>query len=184
MWGSYSGAERDDEEFAARLVQILGSVGRDVSQMDKPAQATAVAHWFRKTQPPANLIPYIAQPGLEVERRAGATKAAQFEPLFNEGWRRGYPALDELWPDPVIDVGAETMGLAASLGIHTSSEGLTAATMSALETKLKTLKAFATANTNTDRTVQVVYAHTHADEKKDELAADACLGSHEVGRSR
>ena len=82
---------RGSDAFKAILEHIEGSVGRDISGSSATAQAAAVAAWFRRTRPPANLVPWFADAAVEIERRASSTLSERFEPLFAIGWRRAYP---------------------------------------------------------------------------------------------
>ena len=165
---------RNDDDFADLIGQIGGSVGRDISAISEAGQAAAVAAWIRKTQPPSNFIVHIADPTVEVERRAAESIAERFEPLFVVGWRSAYPALSDLWPQEVTDVATTTAALASCLGVSGLDGGVTPQGMSALVTVLNEYKAFAADSENSTRTTEVVRAFKQAASgQKEEMSPDA-----------
>jgi len=146
----YTKDTRASEEFKSALAQILGSVGRDIGKLPPIAQAAAVAQWFHRSSPPHDLVLYILDPSLEIERRAGTDDQTRYAPIFIVHWRTACPFLHRLWPHPVIDILVDTAGLMLSLDI--ASGAVTPQGMRALAIAMKDLEAFATGSTNEERT--------------------------------
>ena len=164
----YTKDTRASEEFKSALAQILGSVGRDIGKLPPIAQAAAVAQWFHRSSPPHDLVLYILDPSLEIERRAGTDDQTRYAPIFIVHWRTACPFLHRLWPHPVIDILVDTAGLMLSLDI--ASGAVTPQGMRALAIAMKDLEAFATGPTNEERTAQVIHAHKTAGDDKEETA--------------
>ena len=169
----YTKDGRDGDEFKSAVAQILGSVGRDVSALPAIAQAAAVAQWFKRSRPPHEMTPYVVNKHLEIERRAGTDAQARFAPIFVIGWRVAYPFLAKLWPNRVEDILTDTAGLMISLDVADGS--VTPQGMRALAIAMKDYEAFATEISNEDRTAQVIHAHKHAGDDKDETADHKAL---------
>jgi hypothetical protein len=166
---------REDGTFQAAVEQMAASVGRDISSLGSSAQAAAVVAWFKRTRPPAGLAAYVDDYTMEIERRAGATPAERFEPLFKAGWRTAYPLLDQLWPSPVDDIITDTGALASALGVN-AADGLTPRTLTAISNELADVISFAASEDNVRRTAEVRRAAKLADQggdKKEDLSADA-----------
>ena len=164
---------RDDDTFTGAIEQITNSVGRDISQLSPAAQAAVVAQWIKVTRPPPGFTFLIANPtesAQEIERRAGPTIAARFMPLFELYWRYVYKLLDTIWPHPVADIINDTAGLMVGLDLSCGSDGLTPFGVRALVTTLQEYAPFATGATNEERTQQIIHAHKHADDDKDQTA--------------
>jgi hypothetical protein len=164
---------RDDDIFTGAIEQITNSVGRDISQLSPAAQAAVVAQWIKVTRPPPGFTFLIANPtesAQEIERRAGPTIAARFMPLFELYWRYVYKLLDTIWPHPVADIINDTAGLMVGLDLACGSDGLTPFGVRALVTTLQEYAPFATGATNEERTQQIIHAHKHADDDKDQTA--------------
>ena len=161
---------RGDDIFTNATAQIESSVGRDISALPHPAQAAAVVRWFLLTRAPPGLEHFVVNATMEIERRAGSTIAERFEPLFTLHWRETYNLLAQLWPHPVSAIVIDTAGLMVSLGITSGSEGITPHGVRALITALHEYVPFATGSSNAERTKQVIHAHKHADDDKDESA--------------
>ena len=164
---------RDDDIFTGAIEQITNSVGRDISQLSPAAQAAVVAQWIKVTRPPPGFTVLIANPtesAQEIERRAGPTIAARFMPLFELYWRHVYKLLDTIWPHEVADIINDTAGLMVGLDLSCGSDGLTPFGVRALVTTLQEYAPFATGDTNEERTQQIIHAHKHADDDKDQTA--------------
>lgn len=159
---------RESDEFVSAIAQIQGSVGRDISSLPIRAQAAVIAQWAKRTKAPPDMEPYTLDPSLEIERRACPDEQSRFAPLFRTGWRDAYPFLNKLWLGDVDDVVINTSGLLIGLGIAAGS--VTPQSMRALSIAIKDYEAFATGSTNEQRTAQIIHAHKHADDDKDESA--------------
>ena len=172
----FKGAEdgRKSDEFIGIIEQIGGSVGRDISSLPPGAQAAAVAAWFKKTRPPKNMTPYIAEVTLEIERRAASSPAERFEPILAGNWRE-YKPLSILWPQEVDEVLTTIGALANSLGISGLANGITPQIMDSLVTTLHDIISYAVSPTNAERTTEVVNAHRNAsrDSADKELSTQA-----------
>ena len=154
MPGAFNGEAdggRESGEFQSRLTQMAGSVGRDISAMEHDAQAAAVAGWCKQTRPPRELQLYVEDAALEIDRRAGATVAERYMPLFAVGWRHAYPLLRQLWPGEVHDPVTATAALATSLGVIGVGHGLSPQVVVALLSTLEDYISFAERDTNSQR---------------------------------
>jgi len=156
----YTKDGRGTEEFKSAIAQIIGSVGRDVSALPPIAQAAAAAQWFKRSCPPHDMALYIHNKYLEIERRAGKDEQTRFAPIFVIAWREYCPPLAELWPYSVNDILRDTAGLMISLGV--ADGHITPQSLNALTIAMKDYAAFATADTNEERTAQIIHAHKHA----------------------
>ena len=87
----YSGDDggRGDDAFTGRLKHMLSSTGRSLDDAPSDAQAAAVIKWIKLTKPPPRYVVHVDPTNVaeEIERRAGATQAERFEPLFQIQWR-------------------------------------------------------------------------------------------------
>jgi hypothetical protein len=175
IYSGTPGGRDPDGPFGAAIEQMAASVGRDISGMGDSAQAAAVAAWFKRTRPPHGLQHYIEDSTMEVERRAAATPAERFEPLYVVGWRKAYPLLNALWPHAVHDIVTDTGALAVAMGVHATG-GLTPQILTALTDELREYLPFALSDSNAKRTAEVKQALRHADaggDRKEDLSADA-----------
>tara|TARA_B110000046_G_scaffold16210_1_gene15535 strand:- start:179 stop:2677 length:2499 start_codon:yes stop_codon:yes gene_type:complete len=165
---------RDSDAFMAIIAHMEVSVGRDVSSQPSGSRAAAIAHWLKATRPPKAMAPYVSNPAMEVERRAGGTLAARFEPLFRVDWRRAFPFMDALWPQPVDDIVIEASALADGLGITGTGEGVTPQAAVSINAKLEKLTHFAKAVDNATRGAEVLEAHARkGSDRADELTKEA-----------
>jgi len=173
----YTKDGRGTEEFKSAIAQIIGSVGRDVSALPPIAQAAAAAQWFKRSCPPHDMALYIHNKYLEIERRAGKDEQTRFAPIFVIAWREYCPPLAELWPYSVNDILRDTAGLMISLGV--ADGHITPQSLNALTIAMKDYAAFATADANEERTAQIIHAHKHANDDKEDTADNkAVLQAH------
>ena len=98
---------RTSNEFENFATLFESAVGRSMDGLSNASICAAVVAWFKRTRPPPGFRVVACEDDArdtEVERRAGATEAIRFCPLFEMGWRAAYPQLNSLWPLPVADI--------------------------------------------------------------------------------
>lgn len=131
---------RESETFTSCCKQLVAGTGLELAKRSPMAQAADVIRFVRATRPPAELEYFVCPLTAphEIARRASKTAADRFRPLFEDGWRRAYEPLNQLWPKRYSGAEAteQTALLAASMGIATS-EGITSPLVLALCDALK-----------------------------------------------
>ena len=157
---SYHGGSnggRDDDAFTDAIEQMFASVGTNMDSMSKSAQAAKVARWFQHTMPIQGMDVYSESALVmsEIERRAAPSAAERFQPLYKAGWREQYLALNELWPDEVLDVVTDTAALAVQLDIAVPADGITPPTAAAVDASVAQMLTLITASGNAKRSASV-----------------------------